>query len=100
MRPKRTIPPPWVALGISRATWYRHGKPTTGRRRLKQAESARRHDASLRSLQRAGRILREAPDLGTQVEAGTLKIGTAERLLIERQQAALLAWFRAELERS
>jgi hypothetical protein len=89
---------PWLALGISRATWYRLGKPTTKPQRLTQAQLARDYKISIRRLQRAHRLLRYAPDLAAQVEADELKTGTAERLLIERQKAALRAWMRTELE--
>jgi hypothetical protein len=97
MRRKAYTEPPWLALGVSRATWYRLGKPQTKPRRETQAQIARQFDVSLRGLQRTGRILRDAPDLVEQVEAGTLSVGTAERLVIERQEAAALAYFRAEL---
>lgn len=99
MRQKATTPPPWLALGISRATWYRLGKPQTKPQRITQAQAARESHVSVRNVQRAGRIQREAPDLAAQVETGALKIGTAERLFIERQVAAVLAYFRAELDK-
>ena len=61
---------PWLALGISRATWYRLGKPTTRRPRQTQAMTAKRAGFSLRSMQRASRVAREAPELAVQVQAG------------------------------
>jgi hypothetical protein len=88
--------PPWLALGVSRATWYRLGKPQTKPQRVTQAQNARQFSVSLRSVQRASRINRKAPDLAAQVAAGTLSVGTAERLVIERQEAAALAYLRAE----
>ncbi len=97
MRRKATIPPPWLALGISRATWYRLGKPQTKPERITQTQAAREFHVSVRNVQRARRIQREAPDLAAQIEAGTLKIGTAERFVAERQAAAVRAWLRAEL---
>ena len=102
MRQKATAEPPWLALGLSRATWYRLGKPQTKPPgRTTQAQQADKLDISVRTIQRANRIRREAPDLVDQVVAGTLKLGTAERLVIERvierQEAAVLAYLRAEL---
>jgi hypothetical protein len=45
---------PWAAIGISRASWYRHGKPATKPNRLEtKAEMARRIGVSLRTLYRA-----------------------------------------------
>jgi hypothetical protein len=54
---------PWERIGVSRATWYRQGKPTTKPTRITQKQLAEQWDISLRRLQRASRILREAPDL-------------------------------------
>ena len=73
---------PWLALGMSRATWYRLGKPETKPERpLTQPLRARLMNVSLRSLQRGERVARSAPGLADQVAAGALKIGRAERLL-------------------
>jgi hypothetical protein len=44
---------PWEAIGVSRATWYGHGKPTTKPQRETQAQLAARLGASLRTVQRA-----------------------------------------------
>jgi hypothetical protein len=45
--------PPWERLGISRATWYRHGKPKKKPRRPKtQRDLARERGVSLRTVQR------------------------------------------------
>ena len=73
---------PWLALGMSRATWYRLGKPETKPERpMTQPLRARLMHVSLRSLQRGERVARSAPGLADQVAAGALKIGRAERLL-------------------
>ena len=73
---------PWLALGMSRATWYRLGEPQTKPERpMKQPLRARLMHVSLRSLQRGERVARSAPGLADQVAAGALKIGRAERLL-------------------
>jgi len=57
---------PWLALNMSRATWYRLGKPTLPRKRT-LVELARLTDVSLRTIQRTAArqklIERFAPDL-------------------------------------
>lgn len=94
----RQEPPPWVALGISRATWYRLGKPERKPPpRLTQAQNARDADISVRTLQRAIRVSRFAPDLVPQVQAGTLNLRAAERIIKERQEEEARAWLRAHL---
>jgi hypothetical protein len=74
---------PWLALGMSRAKWYRLGKPQTKPERpMTQPLRARLMNVSLRcSLQRGERVARSAPGLADQVAAGALKVGRAERLL-------------------
>lgn len=44
---------PWLAIGISRANWYRHGKPATKPQLTTQAEAAKLMDTSVRSLPEA-----------------------------------------------
>jgi hypothetical protein len=48
---------PWKMLGMSRATWYRHGKPTEKPKRYRQADVAKILGVSVRTIQRdaAGR---------------------------------------------
>ncbi|SDR31571.1 hypothetical protein SAMN05519103_01949 [Rhizobiales bacterium GAS113] len=78
---------PWLDLGISRATYYRLGKPRTKPKpRKTQAQLAAESDFSVRTYERAARIFREAPDLAADLSAGRLRVGTAERLLIARQE--------------
>jgi hypothetical protein len=52
---------PWDAIGMSRATWYRHGKPTTKpAKRKTDLQIAKMFGTSLRSMQRtkrAGRLV-------------------------------------------
>jgi hypothetical protein len=73
---------PWLALGISRATWYRLGKPTTKPEQpMAQALLARAQGVSLRSFQRTARIVRKAPSLADSIATGSLKPGHAERVL-------------------
>src|ERR1700732_3033760 len=55
---------PWEAIGMSRATWYRHGKPTTKPTKLKtHAQVAKMFGTSLRSMQRSKRALKLAPEI-------------------------------------
>jgi hypothetical protein len=72
---------PWEEVGISRATWYRQGKPKSKRYRITQAQKATIAGVSVRSIQRASRILREAPELSDQISGGILSLGLAEKML-------------------
>jgi len=72
---------PWEALGMSRATWFRLGKPTTKPNRITQEQGAKLQNVSARSIQRARRIMREAPELALLIQAGKIKLGFAEKLL-------------------
>jgi len=77
---------------------YRLGKPERKPApRPTQAQTAHHAHISLRVLQRAIRVSRCAPDLAEQVNAGTLALGAAERILRERQEAAALAWLRENM---
>ena len=55
---------------------------------MKQTEAAALLGISVRMVQRAARIKREAPDLFGQMRAGKLKAGAAEKILEERKKAA------------
>jgi hypothetical protein len=48
----------WEEVGMSRATWYRLGKPTTKPSRVTQKQQALLLNVSVRSIQRARRIQR------------------------------------------
>jgi hypothetical protein len=75
--------PVWQALGMSRATWYRKGKPEKKPgKKITQKEVAALMRVTVRSVQRAIRILREAPELVPLVKAGKLKAGPVESLII------------------
>jgi hypothetical protein len=43
---------PWSAIGMSRASWYRHGKPTTKPKRYTCADIAKVTGWSIRTIQR------------------------------------------------
>jgi hypothetical protein len=72
---------PWEAVGMSRTSWYRHGKPAAKPWRMTQAHLARLHGVSVRSIQRARRIAREWPELEQLVEEGKLSLAGAEFLI-------------------
>jgi hypothetical protein len=77
---------------MSRASWYRHGKPQTKPLfRITQSAAPALYAVGVRSVQRVRRIQRYAPDLAELAAAGKLTHGEAERLLIARQDRALLA---------
>ena len=82
MRLKEKPERPWSALGMSRATWYRRGKPTTKRTpRLTMASLTRSSGVSLRTSQRTMRVMRSSPELTAWVRDGQLTIGEAEKML-------------------
>ena len=85
---KRDTEPPWVTAGMSRASWYRHGKPQMAPQRITQSDAAMLYGVSVRSVQRVVRIKRYAPDLYEQFHARTLTMDGAERLLIARLERA------------
>ena len=100
-RKSREGPPPWITAGMSRASWYRYGKPDskplpprhrwftqTGWAQVLSRSIKPAPGLSVRSIQRWLRIQREAPDLAEQVKAAALTLGVAERMLIVRQDAA------------
>jgi DNA-binding MurR/RpiR family transcriptional regulator len=56
----RHEPKPWTAIGMSRASWYRHGKPAARPTKRKTvAEIAREIHVSQRTFYRARRKLRD-----------------------------------------
>jgi hypothetical protein len=78
---------PWEAVGMSRATWYRRGKPTEKRDRaaaraaglkLRMGMSGAR---SLRTLQRFERVLRKDTDLASAIARGDCTTALAELIV-------------------
>lgn len=77
---RKQYKPRWQAIGMSRATWYRHGKPDKKRERATIARQAEMVGASsVRSFQRLMQVMQD-PELAPFVAAG-LKPGQAEKLL-------------------
>jgi hypothetical protein len=84
---------PWIALGISRATWYRLGKPETRPEKklsrkalLTFAVEQKGGATSVRTMQRIERLqaIDSVPEVRALLElikAGLMKVGTAERLV-------------------
>jgi hypothetical protein len=72
---------PWEALGISRATWYRRGKPAESWSRPTQKMAIAGSKMSLRTFQRMMRIIRKAPQLRPLCEGGKMKLGFADQLV-------------------
>lgn len=74
---------PWEQLGISRATWYRHDKPTEWRRLSTNADEAKRGGMSLRSYERFARVFGNNSNelIRKYVANGGMKLGMADYLL-------------------
>ena len=74
---------PWEAIGISRATWYRHGKPTENPGRTSVARAARMMGASsTRTYQRIMRVMAADMDLAVaMLRHGWCKPGQAEAII-------------------
>jgi hypothetical protein len=82
---------PWETIGMSRSNWYRLGKPSEKpRRRETQAQSAHHLAVSVRRLQRASRVCREAPQLIPFIRLGLVKTGTVEKYLGNEDRLAVL----------
>jgi hypothetical protein len=101
MRRKRDTEPPWVTVGMSRASWYRYGKPDSKPQPPRHRWFTQKvwsqvlsrsikplPGLSVRSLQRMARLQRWTPDLVEQIRAKKLTMGEAERILIARQDRA------------
>ena len=79
---------PWEKIGISRATWYRHGKPTEKPHKPKTVpEIAKQVGAtSTRTYYRMMRALQS--ELGRYVIAGHLSVAQADRILSDPENCA------------
>jgi hypothetical protein len=72
---------PWTAIGMSRASWYRHGKPKTKPVRQTQAQFCVEKGLKLRTLQRYRRVFMDQ-ELREAVDRGELTAHAAEQYLI------------------
>ncbi len=84
---------PWEATGISRASWYRHGKPAVNPKlkRVTQSDIARLADVKPRTAQRFFRIMKHDYALWESVAAGGISAGAAERQIVADQAARRMA---------
>ena len=89
---------PWEAIGISRATWYRHGKPTENPPRTSIARAARTMGASsTRTFQRIHRVMAADMDLARAMLDGWCKPAQAEAII---KDPVLLRKFRRMVKRT
>ena len=72
---------PWEKIGISRSTWYRHGKPTETPKKPKTVSeiAAQVGASSTRTYYRTMRVLKS--ELAPFVHSGQLSIAKADRML-------------------
>ena len=98
MMRKKAIDKPWESIGISRATWYRHGKPTKKAKPRQTVDAAAKAMGDTkRTYQRKMRVL--ASKLRRYVLAGELSVAQADRLLGNREQLHRFNEFVAELHK-
>src|SRR5262245_3619415 len=91
MRHKRKMPQkPWDAIGMSRASWYRHGKPTEKSvRPTTNARMAVTFKMSTRTYQRWMRVMLDddlRPFIYHDWRPYGLKPGQAEKLLLDLER--------------
>jgi hypothetical protein len=73
---------PWEAIGMSRASWYRHGKPTENPERTPVAAAAGAAGISVRTYQRIMRVMAADMDLAVaMLQHGWCKPGQAEAII-------------------
>ena len=77
---------PWEKIGISRSTWYRHGKPTERPKKPKTVSeiAAQVGASSTRTYYRTMRVLKS--ELAPFVHSGQLSIAKADRLLGDHER--------------
>jgi uncharacterized protein YoaH (UPF0181 family) len=95
----------WEMLGMSRAAWYRHGKPTEKPKRYSQADIARILGISVRTLQRdvasereknrqkvvarARELIAQGRDQDEAIATAMAEVAAEERQLAENQKERL-----------
>jgi len=93
----------WEALGMSRASWYRHGKPTEkpmrrGQGPFSQRKMAAGNHVSLRTQQRMDRIAEFDGDLWGLTVEGHIKPAQAERIIADPvRYQHFLKWYAEQL---
>ena len=68
-------------IGMSRASWYRHGKPSEKPKRSTNADEARKDSVSLRTYQRMMRVIAQSPELTMMMARHGWKPGQCEWVL-------------------
>src|SRR5262245_7517520 len=98
---------PWEAVGMSRATWYRRGKPTEKWRDRAEARAAGLRlrmgmagARSLRTLQRFERVLRKDMDLARAIGQRLVSTAFADRIVSDRRRhKAVRKWLKEQKAR-
>jgi hypothetical protein len=90
-------PKPWQAIGMSRASWYRHDKPTEKPGKASAVLAAKPAGKSLRTHQRILRVMATDVDLAGAMLHGWCKPGQAEAII---KNSALLREFRKMVKRA
>jgi hypothetical protein len=91
----------WEAIGMSRASWYRHGNPTEKPPRPSSvANEARKAGVSVRTHQRM-RVLGADIELAAlMLNQGWCKPGQAERIIANpAEHRRFRGWLKAEMRR-
>jgi hypothetical protein len=98
---RQALPKPWEAIGMSRASWYRHGKPTEKPRKPNTAaDEARLGRVSVRTYHRIMRVIKADVDLAVLMGDGWCKPGQAERIVADPvEHRRFRKWLRAEKRR-
>jgi hypothetical protein len=83
---------PWEAIGMSRAGWYRHGKPDANPKwnRLTHEILAKANGIPLRTFQRCVRLMTQGPEIWERAVKGEISVAAAERQLAADQLARLI----------
>src|SRR5215467_8389444 len=93
----RQTPKPWEAIGMSRASWYRHGKPSEKPQRFTKAMWAHMHRVSLRTMSRIDHRVTNGrdEDFALMLLRGEIKPGLAERIIADpRLHRRFRKWLR------
>jgi hypothetical protein len=67
---------------MSRASWYRHGKPSEKPHVMHMRDIARHYRVSIRTVERMNRVAKADAELARAVLAGSGKWGQAEWLIM------------------
>jgi hypothetical protein len=87
---------PWKAAGMSRATWYRYGKPAPGKvpAKVTMKQAARRMQSTLRTTERCMRVAKACgwyPEPYEMLMAKKITIGEADKMIREMERELSMA---------